>query len=55
MLLRAGLVDGFWFARGISTQSGTMFKLILYQGQTKSRKKMLLANVENLQFCGNPL
>ena len=53
MLLRAGLVDGFWFARGISTQSGTMFKLILYQGQTK--KKMLLANVENLQFCGNPL
>ena len=54
MLLRAGLVNGVWFARGISTQSGTMFKLVLYQGQTK-QKKMLLANVENLQFCGNPL
>ena len=54
MLLRAGLVDGFWFARGISSQSGTMFKLVLYQGQTK-QKKMLLAIVENLQFCGNPL
>ena len=40
MVLKAAWVAGLWFARAISNQACAMMcKLVLFQGQTKDRKK----------------